>query len=287
MLISKPKGFALLEALLAIGLMIIFLGGLGSLFLINLRGTSHSSQFSQSDLLVSADLAALRTIDFDDLSLTNSGHLGFSNPVWTVASGSEAGEVFTKTVRVLEVQRDGLCNIVATGGTVDPDSKFIESEVVWTDLFGREHQSIARSLATRWDNPQGSCFAPTAAASLIFHIETTLWYGGKQLRELYLENGGSIPFTISAMTFTWNNGAKIQQIFMDNSKIWSSSGPGTPTGLQSSGTRLDTVDSTLGPGDIFDMDKTQFSSAMAGTTLTLTIEFTDGSVFVSDPFVPL
>ncbi|MFA6132227.1 MAG: type II secretion system protein [Patescibacteria group bacterium] len=283
---SKNHGFVMLEALLATGLVIIFLGGLGTLFTLNINGSARVHQFEQAQAVAESGLQALRTLAFDDLTVKDPAHLVFSSPNWTIVDGSETIGDFTRTVSISEVQRDGDCNVVASGGTVDPDSKMVSSEVTWSDLAGREHTTTLSGLMTRWNDPQGDCFMPAAANNLIFHIETTLWYGGKQLRELYLENGGSDPFTISHMTFTWDNSANIQQIFMDSNKLWSSSGPGTPSGLQPSGTRLDITDATINPGEIFDMNKTQFDSAMSATTLTLTIEFTDGSIFVSDPFIP-
>ncbi|MFH1253102.1 MAG: hypothetical protein V1664_02095 [Candidatus Uhrbacteria bacterium] len=284
--LTNNRGFVFLEALLAVGLIMIFLSAIGGLFFIIANGGVRIHQSEQANLLAHSGLEALRTVAFDDLSLTSSGQPVFSSPRWTVVAGPETVESFTRTVRVEEVQRDASCNIVATGGTVDPDSKFIESEVVWQDLLGRSHQILLTSLKTRWNDPQGPCFQPSAAASLIFHIEFTYWYGGKQLRELYLENGGSIPFTMTAMTLSWDNANQIQQVFLNSTKIWSAAGPGLPSGNQSSGVRLDIQDYTMNPGDYFEMNKTQFDRAMAGTTLILNIEFSDGSIFTSDPFTP-
>lgn len=286
MKMKKNSGFVLLEVLIAIGLLILFLGSLGTLFILNLRGTALINNINQAELLARSNLDALRTISFSDLSLIDPAHLVFSGSNWTTVAGEEVGEVFTKTVRVKEVQRDSSCNIVTSGGTVDIDSKTIESEVNWTDLFGRNHQTLLTGLVTNWADPQGSCFKYTAAAHLVFHTESTLWYGGKQLRQLYLENAGDKPFTISNMVFTWNNTANIQQVFLDSTKLWSSSGPGTPTGVQPSDTNLNVIDYTMNPGETLDMNKTQFDLLMADTTLILTITFTDGSVFVSDPFTP-
>lgn len=286
-LIKRQKGFILFEALLATGLTLIFLSAVGGLFFINLTGLSRVQQSEQANLLATAGLSALRTINFDDLSLINSGHLVYSGSSWTTVTDPETIGDFNRTVRVKEVQRDASCNIVVSGGSVDPDSKFIESEVTWTDFVGRNHQILLEGLQTSWDSPQGPCFQQTAAASLIFHIEFTYWYGGKQLRELYLENGGSIPFTMTEMTWTWNNTKQIEQIFLNSTKLWSSSGPGTPIGKQSSGTVLDIIDYTMNPGDMFEMNKIQFDGPMGGTTLTISIEFSDGSIFTSDPFTPL
>jgi len=284
--VNNSKGFVLLEALLAVSLALIFLSALGALFFINTAGGSRIHQNNQAGLVAQSGLQVLKTIAFDDLALTSGSHPVFSSPRWTLVSGSEVVNGFTRTVRVKEVQRDADCNIVATGGTADPDSKFIESEVDWNDISGQSHQLLLSSLETRWTNPQGSCFQVSAAASLIFHIEFTYWYGGKQLRELYLENGGSVPFTITAMTLDWDNTNEIQQVFLNSTKLWSSSGPGSPSGTQLSGTRLDVDDYTMNPGDYFEMGKTQFDRSMGGSTLVLSIEFSDGSIFTSDPFIP-
>jgi len=286
MRIKTNSGFVLLEALIAVGLLILFLGSLGTLFLLNLRGTSLISNANQADLLARGNLEALRTVDFDDLALINPAHLVFSGASWTTAAGSETGEVFTKTVRVKEVQRDAGCNVVASGGTADPDSKFIESEVSWTDALDRNHQTLLIGLITRWDDPQGPCFAPSAAANLVFHIDGTWWYGHKQLREVYLENTGSSPIIISFVTFAWDNENEIEQVFINSTKIWSKTGPGSPSGDQHSGTRLDVQDYSINSGTTVNMNKTQFEGYMNGSTLTLTLEFSDGSIFTSAPFTP-
>lgn len=289
MKIKINSGFVLLEALLAVGLLILFLGGLGALFVLNLRGTSLINYSTQAGLLARGGLEALRTIDFDDLSLLDPAHLVFSGSSWAVAAGSETTDIFIRTIRVKEVQRNSSCDIVASGGTADPDSKFIESEVSWTDELGRVHQTLLAGLVTRWDDPQGPCFAPSAAANLIFHVDLTYWYGHRQLREVYLENSGALPITISFVTFAWNNEEEeeeIEQIFIDSTKIWSKSGPGSPSGKQPSGTKLDVQDYTINAGDIVNMNKTQFEGHMDGAILILTLEFSDGSTFVSPPFTP-
>jgi len=283
---NKNQGFVLLEALLAIGLVIIFLGGFGALFVLNVNGSARVHQYEQANIIAESGIQALQTLDFGDLTLKDPARLVFSNPYWTLSDGSETIDDFTRTVRIKEVQRDENCNIVESGGTVDPDSKFIESEVAWSDFAGRNKQILLTSLVTRWDDPQGECFQPTAAGSLVFHVETTLWFGGKQLRELYLENGGSEPITIAYTTFIWDNTKQIDQVFISSVKTWSTSGPGTPTGGQISGVRLDTQDYTINAGQTVEMNKTQFSGSMGGSTLTLILEFTDGSIFTSPSFVP-
>ena len=119
-----------------------------------------------------------------------------------------------------------------------------------------------------------------------FAIDDSEFYGGKQLRELYFTNTGDTTVTIDKITFTWSNSRRIEQVFIDNVKVWSDGGPGTPSGTQPSGVELDIQNFTMTPGQTSELNKGQFSGAMSGATLTMTVTFSDGSIFTSGPFTP-
>ena len=106
------------------------------------------------------------------------------------------------------------------------------------------------------------------------------------MRTLYLENLGTDPITIDEVEFTWDNAEVMDQMFIDATKVWSSTGPGSPAGSQPSGTELDILDFTIPGGATVEINKTQFSGDMRGTTLTLKLEFSDDSEITSDPFIP-
>lgn len=230
---------------------------------------------------------AIKTIDFDDIPITGTGLLAFSSGQWSV-SGSGPEIItggFTRSIEVSDVYRDVDCNIVESGGTLDTDSKSLEIEVEWTDIEGRSQEAEVESLITRWDNPQGSCFTEEASQVVLDIFTDANWHGQKQLRDVYVTNNGTANVTIDKITMTWDNAELIDQFFMDN-KVWSDTGPGTPSGSQPSGTELDIQDRVIAPSETSNMNKVQFLGNMLGTTLTIKLEFSDGSFIQSDPFTP-
>ena len=283
------RGFILLEVLLSIGLIALILSVLGGVVLIS-NGTSRGTQSVRASMAAQEGLSALQSLSFASLTNTTTGTLAFSNNRWTLGSGAPQtiSTGITRTVRVKSVNRNASCNIVSSGGTVDTDSKTLESDVSWIDLAGRSHLIALTSLRTQWNNPQGTCFVPTqAGCSNIDYMTSGEWFGGKQLRTVYFTNTcSSIPIVIDKMIFTWDNGAEIQQVFIDSTKVWSASGPGTPSGEQNSGITLDISNFTLNPGIQYELNKTQFEHAMSGTTVTITLIFADGTSFTTPPFVP-
>ncbi len=232
---------------------------------------------------------ALRTMSFASLANTDVGSLTFAGGQWTLGtSGPQTiGTGMTRTARVQSVSRDASCNVVASGGTTDADSKSIESSVAWTDLSGRARSTTFTALRTQWESPQGTCFATTQGSHVAIDFTTSgQWFGGKQLRQVFVTNSGTSTATIDKIAFTWTNSRQIEQSFFDSTKVWSKTGPGTPSGSQPSGTLLDAQNYAISAGQTVELNKTQFSGAMSGTTITIQLIFTDGSSVTTVPFVP-
>lgn len=285
--LSSTKGSILIEALIAIGLAgIIFSAGVG--LLLTARSVGSRALVREQALWAAQEgIDAMRTMAFEDLQTTETGGLAFDGAHWQMDGSPDVlPGGYTRTVRVRDVERDGSCLIVPVG-TLDEDSREIETEVGWTDVAGRTQNVLLSSLATRWENPQGSCFEPTMANCFEVDVSGAEWFGGKQLREVYVSNSCADDVTVSHITLTWNNTRLLQQVFFGNTKVWSASGPGTPSGDQPSGTVLDIQDETLSASEGFvEMQKTQFTGAMSGTTVDVVFTFTDGTTLVTGPFVP-
>lgn len=284
---SSTKGSILIEAILAIGLAgIIFSAGVG--LLLTARSVGSRSLVRQQAMWAAQEgIDALRTMAFEDLNTTESGGLTFASEQWQMdGSPDTLSGNFLRTVRVRPVERDAGCLIVSGGGTEDEDTREIETEVGWTDVAGRTQNALLTSLVTRFENPQGSCFEPTMANCFTTDISGAEWFGGKQLREVYISNSCSTDVTVSSMIVTWTNSKLIQQVFFGNSKVWSASGPGTPSGDQPSGTVLDIADETLSAVETLELQKTQFTGPMSGTTIQVIFTFLDGSVVDTGPFIP-
>lgn len=280
-------GYSLLEAVLAIAFAgLLFMGAFG-LFLTG-QETTFESLVRQTALWEAQQgIEALSTMRFEDLQLTETGSLSFVEDQWVLEESGpeELGDGMTRTVRVQEAQRDANCELVASGGEVDSDSYFLESEVIWTGLHGNPQTITLRTIRTNWANPDDSCFAADCS-QLDWDVLGSEWFGGKQLREVYITNNTGETKEIDKITITWNNSAVIQQVFFDSAKFWSSSGPGLPLGTQASGTELDGENGLINDGQTIEMHKTQFSSNMSGTTITVSYECVDGSAVTFGPFTP-
>lgn len=283
------KGSLLLEALIAIGVAAAFMTALVGFVLVANRGSDRALEIQQSEWNTNEGLEALRTIPFASLTNTLTGALTFAGSSWTLATNGPQTltDGSTRIVKIEAVSRDGSCNVVTSGGTVDPDTKKITSATSWTDTAGRTHLTSATTLRTNWQSPTGSCFAPRQAGQVTFAINDAQFYGGKQLRELYFTNTGGTSVTIDKITFTWSNGVEFEQLFIDNTKVWSSSGPGTPTHEINSGTQLDVQNFSMTPGQTSQITKGQFDGTMTGASMTMSVTFADGSVFTSPTFYPL
>lgn len=283
-----PKGTVILEALIAVGIASLYLGGLVSLLMVANAASDRARQTEQATWNMHEGLAALQTIAFADLLTTDTGSLTFAGGRWAVGTGGPVtlADGMTRMVKVQPVYRDENCTVTTSGGTVDPDSLSLESTVAWMDNAGRLHDVLSRSLRTRWEDPQGSCFGAVMATQVTFNISGAAFSGGKQLRQVYFTNDGGTAVTVDKIMMTWNNGAEFDQLFMDTSKVWSQTGPGTPLDEVETGEEIDIQNFVLPAGTTAELNKGQFNINMAGATLTMTVTFTDGSVWTSPAFDP-
>jgi type II secretory pathway pseudopilin PulG len=281
------RGSILLEAVIAVALLIMFALAVTSLAVTAAQGTGKAVAAEQALWRAEEGLSALATMAYDDLVPTDPAILNWNGTSWSVASGSaqDVGSGMTRTVRILEVLRDANC-LIAQSGDVDPDTREIISEVFWTDPAGRSQTTSLSKIRTHYDNPQSSCFAEQASQVQINFLQQAEWFGQKQLRHLYVDNLGALPVTVVEIEYEWDNAELIQQSFFNTTKVWSASGPGTPSGEQPSDTDLDIQDYTIPAGTTMEINKTQFTGNMLGTTVKVEIKFLDGSELESDPFVP-
>lgn len=284
-----PRGSLLLEALIAIGVGALFTSALASYVLLTNVSTERATENTTAVWNAQTGLDAMQTIAFDDLPFTDTGAVTFADNEWSVnTSGPQLLENGSSRLLMIQtVNRDAQCFVTATGGTVDTDSKKLTSQVTWTDAANRNHTHTLTSLRTNWENPVGSCFAPTQAAQVTFDVSRAEFSGGKQLRFVYFTNHGTDSVTVDKISLTWTSAAQFDQLFMDTSKVWSVSGPGTPTHALVSGETADIQDFSLGAGGVAEINKGQFNIQMTGVTLTMTVTFADGSVWISPAFNPI
>ena len=282
-----PRGTILLEALVAAGVAAMFMTAIVSMVLVSNQTSDRAGKYETATWYALEGVEAMRTIAFADLSNTEAGSLTFASSQWSVVNGAESLENgMTRTLMVRDVERDASCDIVESGGTVDPDSKYLLSDVSWTDARGQTRTVTQETLRTRWNDPQGPCFAAQQASQVPFSFTNAQFSGGKQLRQVYMTNTGTSSVIIDKVIFTWDYATELDQLFIDTSKVWSESGPGTPTDDVTTGTEIDVQDFTINAGATVEINKGQFSGPMTGATMTISVIYIDGSIYTSPPITP-
>jgi hypothetical protein len=278
----KPRGSLLLETILATGLAAIYGLALTQLVLTTNSASLRIEDRLEASYAASQGVEALNSIGFSDLSNILNGHLVFSSGVWSTAAGTETlPNGMIRSVTVQSVNRDVTCAVVNLGGTTDSDSKKISSSVSWVDQAGVSQSVTYSKHRTHYEDPQGSCFSD-ASSHVSLDTGTDKWTaaGNRQLHQLYIENTGADTIVIDKIAFTWTNAANINRIVLDATQVWA-----LPAG-QPSGTLLDVTNFSIASGQTFEFTNVSFSNNMTGTTLTLSITFTDGSIYVSPAFTP-
>jgi hypothetical protein len=287
---SKKKGSVLLEVLIAIGLSAIFFSAIAGLLVASNKSTSSLYLSQKAYWRAQEGISALQSMLFEDITITNSAQVSYSaaSDTWDLLPGIETFDNgMTRTVSITEVQRDDDCVIVESGGTVDPDSLYLSTVVNYEGMGAVEKEVALSTLSVNWQNPVGECFNPTDAGGISLDWSGAYWGGSKQLRGVYIINHTDHDITITKMRLYWDRPtSRLQQIFAIGTKVWSESGPGTPTGQQTSGTLIDIADATIPAGFTDDTHKVQFTGAMDGSTLIFEFEFSDGSILTTDPFTP-
>lgn len=291
---TMNKGAILIESLVAITLMAIFISSFASLSINAHTNTENTLRSQQAILLGQEGIQAINTLAFQNLPAPGSaGVINFTNNQW-IFSPSSAPEILpngmTRYIRILGINRDGQCNIIGAGGTQDTDSREIQSEMQWQDASGRAHTAIFRQLRTQWGNPTGSCFSPQGgmANNATIQVAQARWSRtGTHLLNITVTNTDTEEeIIIDTMVLTWNIAGEIRRIEINDTRVWSSTGPGTPLGTQVSGTVLDIQNARIDEHHTEEIDEIQFTRNMNGATITLTLTFTDGSSLTTGPFSP-
>jgi len=130
----KNKGQSIIEILIAIALTAIFLPALITGLVSSREGRAQQIQRLEATTLAREVEEAVRTVrenNWNAFAVNGTYHSVNSGTTWTLVSGSELINGFTRSAVVSDVQRDSNGNIVTSGGTVDPSSKKVEISVSW------------------------------------------------------------------------------------------------------------------------------------------------------------
>ena len=110
--------------------------------------------------------------------------------------------------------------------------------------------------------------------------------GNKELQGVTVENTGTVSITIDKITLTWTNGQLIEEIKIDNTRVWKHNNEGAPDGRQPTGTEIDIVDYIIANGVTDTVNKFKFDGNMTGDTFTIIFTMGDGSTEIVSGFSP-
>lgn len=258
---TVTKGFSLVEIILGSALFALLIPVFVGALIYSGETAVLSGKRAQAVFFAEEGLEAVRNIRDEDFSLLVDGvhGLSISGGEWTLSGTSDTNGIFTRFVTI---------------SSIDADRKQASSEIIWQQNNQRTGSVSYSTRLTNWRK-----FVGSQSDSLVVDASGAFLGGGeKHLQGITLENVGGIDITIDKITVSWTNTPMMSEIRIGGVKVWSKSGPGTPTGEQSSGTVIDIQDYILIQGSgIINIDRFKFDGTMGGAVFTIVFTLGDGS----------
>ena len=186
----RQAGATIVEVMVAIALTGIILPTLATALVAAHAGKATSIQQLQAESLLREATEAVRSVrekGWSNVATDGTYHPAISGSTWSLASGSESINGFTRSIVISSVQRNSTDSIVASGGTNDPSTKHIVVTVAWTKPTSSSIASDA--YLTRWQN--NTTWTQTTQADfnagILNNVSVTNTAGG----EVKLNSGGS------------------------------------------------------------------------------------------------
>lgn len=133
-----------LFAILATGSVVVILGS----FLTSRQGEEEA----RAAFLAQEGLEAVESIRNRGWATLVDGSYGLSTSgtTWSFSGTSQVIEKYTRVIQVSSVSRNASGDIVTTGGTVDPNTKRVESRVTWNFVPTSTNTVRMTQLMTNW-----------------------------------------------------------------------------------------------------------------------------------------
>jgi len=152
-------GFSILEAMIAIAVAILVFVGIYQITILSIRTTETNLKKTEAVHRAEELIEITRSLRNDGwsdsigtLSPGTAYYLVLEDGEWTFSSISpEETEVFTETIEVGDIYRDGDDNI-SQSGTLDPNTKKITATVSWNDRGVAREESIETYITNFLDN---------------------------------------------------------------------------------------------------------------------------------------
>jgi len=259
-LVINQAGFSLVEVILSTAVFVLLVTALVGAYLYGQEATMLAGNRARANMIAEEGLEAVRNIRDPAYANLTDGTYGLTTTgnQWNLSGSNDVSDIFTRQIII---------------SSVDAKRKSVTANVTWQQNPQRTGSVSLVTYLTNWIR------AISQSEGLVINTAgANLGGGNKELRGITLENTGGTDIVIDKITVTWNNANLIEEIKIDNTKVWSKNGPGAPTGKQPSGTELNIQDFTLAQGSgVIDIDKFKFDGNMTGATFSITFTMGDGS----------
>lgn len=134
----QQRGQSLIELLIAIGLTAILLPALLTGIVSSREGKAQEAERLEALGLLREANEAVRNVrekGWSNIATNGSYYPTISGSTWTLTSGTQTIGNFTRSVTIESVQRNPAGAIVTAGGTVDPGTKKISTQVNWNNPY--------------------------------------------------------------------------------------------------------------------------------------------------------
>lgn len=258
--ISLTRGFSLIEVLISSGL-ILMLAMLFTAAVLNAQEDAVvGGMRARASLMAEGALEVARNIrdrDFDALVVGTHG-IDLNNDAWSLEYSSVTLGIFT---------------ISLTIQAVDAVTKQVTSTVTWPQTGNRTGTLSMVSYLTNLQQ-LGSQVEALEVDISGGHLSTN-----SRLSGIKLKNVGSAPITLSKIKVAWSAApsSRLTEIVLEGDKVWSTTGPGSPSGQQASGSTVTIVSESMPPGTNTIFNRFQFTRDMRGNSFTLTFIMADNS----------
>ncbi|HEX7042242.1 MAG TPA: hypothetical protein VF189_03240 [Patescibacteria group bacterium] len=132
---SSESGQSLVELLLTIGLAAIIIPALFSGVFTSRAGQAQEEQRVQAYSLAREGQEAARIVrdnDWASFAVNGTYHPVVSGTTWTLSSGQESIQGFTRQIVIANAYRDAQGKLSTNGTTLDPSVKLVATTVSWT-----------------------------------------------------------------------------------------------------------------------------------------------------------
>lgn len=152
------KGFSVIEVVLAAALFMLFSTSAVGVVLQGFNANRLGAEETIANQFAAEGIEAVKSIKNQAYSnLVNSTGIGVTriSNVWAFSGTNNilthnSTDNYTRVIKVESVNRDGSGNIVASGGTLDPDTKKITSTVSWNFNSARPESVVLSSYLSDW-----------------------------------------------------------------------------------------------------------------------------------------